>query len=99
MPNESNNDWFKEAACLDFDPELFFDKYEEDETIRESIDGLCADCPIARLCFAVGVSGKEYGIWGGVYLEKGKVSREYNSHKDKEAWAETWEYLTTDKEN
>ena len=51
-----------------------------------------------RQCFAAGVGNKEYGVWGGVYLEKGKVSREFNRHKTKADWAETWQNLTMDKE-
>lgn len=95
---EQKPDWKKDAACSDWDGDLFFDKYEEDLDLRPAIDEFCSDCPVARLCFAVGVSGKEYGVWGGVYLEKGKISREFNSHKDKKAWSETWQYLTIDKE-
>jgi len=51
------------------------------------------------MCFAVGISEKSYGVWGGVYLDKGKISREFNNHKSKEDWAETWKYLTMDKGN
>jgi hypothetical protein len=91
-------DWKKEAACLGFDPELFFDKYEEDEKIRPEMDEFCSDCPLARTCFASGISEKAYGLWGGVYLENGKISREFNRHKTKQDWANTWQYLTTDKE-
>jgi hypothetical protein len=51
-----------------------------------------------RQCFAVGVSTKQVGVWGGVYLDKGKVSREFNRHKTKDDWAKTWSDLTIDKE-
>jgi hypothetical protein len=86
--------WKDEALCLDYDTNLFFDKYEEDEPLRLAIDELCSNCPISRTCFAVGITGKEWGIWGGVYLENGEISREFNKHKDKTRWAETWKYLT-----
>ncbi len=36
-------------------------------------------------------------VWGGVYLEDGKVSREFNNHKTKADWADTWQVLTMDK--
>jgi hypothetical protein len=39
------------------------------------------------MCFAAGVSGKETGVWGGVYFEQGDISREFNRHKVKEGWA------------
>ena len=88
--------WKEKAACLGWDTNFFFDKYEEDETgtFRQSIDNLCKGCPVARQCFAVGISQKEWGIWGGVYIENGKISREFNRHRTKEDWAETWQYLT-----
>lgn len=93
----NRHDWKYKGKCLDYDVNLFFDKYEEDEQLRPAIDKLCASCPVARQCFAVGVSQKEYGVWGGVYLEKGKISREFGRHRSKEDWAETWKNLTIEK--
>ena len=89
--------WKDSGLCIGYDTNLFFDKYEEDNQLRPAIDKLCSGCPVARTCFAVGVSNKEWGVWGGVFLESGKISREFNNHKDKATWSETWEYLTTDK--
>ena len=86
--------WKNEGLCVNYDVNLFFDKYEENEKLRPGIDKICAECPVARTCFAVGVSQKENGVWGGVYLEKGKISREFNRHRSKEDWAETWKNLT-----
>lgn len=91
------NAWKDEASCLNYDVNVFFDKYEESESFRPAVDKICADCPVAKMCFAVGISQKEYGVWGGVYLEKGKISREFGRHKSKKDWAETWKYLTMDK--
>ena len=92
-----SDDWKDQAACKGYDVNLFFDKYEDNETVRPAIDSICAACPISRICFAVGVSQKEYGVWGGVYLEKGEISREFGRHRSKKEWAETWKYLTMDK--
>lgn len=92
------NLWKDSASCLNYDVNLFFDKYEEDLTLRPAIDNLCAGCPVARQCFAIGVSQKETGVWGGIYLDRGKVSREFSKHRSKQDWAETWKYLTMDKE-
>jgi hypothetical protein len=94
----NRDDWKDEAACRDFDTALFFEKYEEDPNLRPAIDDFCSDCPVARMCFAVGISEKAYGVWGGVYLEKGKISREFNNHRSKDDWADTWQTLTSDKE-
>lgn len=91
------NAWKDDASCKDYDGNLFFDTYEEEANIRPAIDKICSECPVARMCFAVGVSQKAYGVWGGVYLENGKISREFNNHRSKQDWAATWQYLTMDK--
>jgi hypothetical protein len=91
-----SQEWKDNASCKDYDVNLFFDTYEENLDLRPAIDKLCSECPIARQCFAVGISQKEWGVWGGVYLEGGKISREFNRHKTKVKWGETWKYLTMD---
>jgi hypothetical protein len=88
--------WKDEGLCRDYDTNLFFDKYEENVELRPAIDNLCSGCPMVRQCFAVGVSQKEWGVWGGIYVENGKISREFNKHRTKEDWAKTWSYLTMD---
>lgn len=90
----NKNEWKDNGLCRDYDTNMFFDKYEESETLRPAIDKLCASCPVRRQCFAVGVSQKEWGVWGGVYVENGKVSREFNKHRTKADWGKTWSYLT-----
>lgn len=92
----NNDKWKEDAACLDFDRELFFDKYEEDVALRPAIDEFCGECPVARQCFAVGISQKSWGVWGGIYLEDGKISREFNKHRSKADWAQKWQSLTND---
>ena len=87
--------WKDSGDCFELNTDLFFDKYEEEESVRISIDTLCQGCPQARICFANGISGKEWGVWGGVYLEKGEISREFNNHKSKKDWGKTWLGLTT----
>ena len=91
--------WKDTASCLDYDTNLFFDKYEEDEKLRPAIDSLCRKCPVIQTCFAVGVSSKEWGIWGGIYLEGGIISKEFNNHKTKEDWGTTWKYLTIEEDS
>jgi hypothetical protein len=89
-------EWMKQARCKNFDTELFFDKYEEDVELREDVDTMCSMCPVARHCLANGVSHKGWGVWGGIYLVDGEISREFNNHKTKAKWAATWKYLTVD---
>jgi hypothetical protein len=91
------HDWKKDSSCYGYDTNFFFDKYEEDESFRPAIDNLCSGCPVAKQCFASGVSQKGWGVWGGIYLEEGKISREFNSHKSREDWSNTWNNLTMDK--
>ena len=88
--------WKDDALCLGLDTNIFFEKYEDDTDSRTMVDSLCSTCPVARQCFAVGVSGKEWGVWGGVYIESGEISREFNKHKSKEDWSSTWKTLTMD---
>jgi hypothetical protein len=76
------------------DTSIFFEKYEDDIGLRKAIDKMCQLCPVNKTCFATGVSLNENGVWGGVYLNNGKIDREYNSHKTKADWFVTWESLT-----
>ena len=46
----------------------------------------------------MGISGKEWGIWGGIYLEDGEPSKEFGTHKSKEDWATQWKLLTMESE-
>ena len=90
--------WKDSGSCIDYDTNLFFEKYEESESLRPAIDKLCSECPVVKTCFAVGVSSKEWGVWGGIYLESGNIAKDINSHKTAEAWASIWQILTLDKE-
>jgi hypothetical protein len=92
------HEWKDDALCLDYDTNLFFDKYEDEELLRPAIDKLCSGCKVSSTCFAVGVSQKEWGVWGGVYLENGVISKEFNSHKSKQDWGSTWESLVIEKD-
>ena len=89
--------WKEDASCRGMDTNLFFEKYEEDENLRPAIEELCAGCPVARQCFAVAVSQKGWGVHGGIYLEDGKISREFGKHRSKQDWALAWQNLTMDK--
>lgn len=86
--------WKDNALCLGSDTNMFFDEYEEKPESRQFVDSICRTCPVAKTCFANGVSGKEWGIWGGVYLEGGDISREFNNHRSKQEWSLTWQSLT-----
>jgi len=89
--------WKDEASCLSLENNLYFDKYEDNVSLRNGVDKICMQCPVRKVCFANGISGKEWGVWGGVYLEDGKISREFNNHRSKEDWSMTWQSLTMEK--
>ena len=62
-----SNKWKDDGLCVDYDTSMFFEKYEEGSIeFKNNIDQFCLNCPVLKTCFAVGVSGKEYGIWGGI---------------------------------
>lgn len=86
--------WKDNGLCLGSNTNIYFDIYEENIESRSFVDSLCKKCPVKKECFANGVSGKEWGVWGGIYLESGEISKEFNSHKNKKDWAATWQSLT-----
>ena len=88
--------WKLDAKCRDMDVDIFFEKYEDDIGLRASIDRMCAGCPVAKECLQWGVSHEEWGIWGGIYLEAGQKSEEFNEHKTDEVWDELLVQLTHD---
>jgi WhiB family redox-sensing transcriptional regulator len=60
-------EFFKEAACKESDPDLFFSD-EDGKYDRKSVlaaKALCAICPIVDQCFEFAVSQDLAGIWGG----------------------------------
>lgn len=76
------------------DTNLFFDQYEEKLNVKTYVDSMCSRCPVQRQCLAYAVSNQEWGVWGGVYFEGGKMSKEFNSHKTKEDWFNVWSGIT-----
>lgn len=81
--------WQDYASCNGMDEtNLFFDHYESDEIIAMNTDQICTHCPVAKQCLEAGISGGEWGVWGGVYLVYGKIDRQRNSHKTANDWKE-----------
>ena len=88
--------WKDDGKCVDMDVDIFFEKYEEDLGLRAAIDRMCSGCPIAKECLQWGISHEEWGVWGGIYLEAGQKSEEFNEHKTTEVWDELLLQLTHD---
>jgi hypothetical protein len=86
--------WQENSLCLNLDTNIFFDKYEENVSIRPAVDKMCKECPVRKECITSAVSRQEWGVWGGVYFEKGKISKEFNNHKNNKEWFDVWTALT-----
>lgn len=56
--------WMSKAACLEYDPELWFPSARDDRC--EQAQRICRHCPVVLQCGAHAKAiGAEYGIWGG----------------------------------
>lgn len=95
---ESVHNWV--GLCSGWDTNDFFDNYEEsvlgDQVLARQIDAVCESCPYNSRCLAFAVTHKEYGVWGGTYVEEGRISKLYNSHKSPEDWGRLWLAITHD---
>lgn len=68
--------WTTRAACDGLDTEKFFDKYLQDEGVAIEVGLICGVCPVKRQCLNAGMDTKSTGIWGGHWLQGGKVIRQ-----------------------
>ena len=80
------DDWRNEALCAGSDTENFFDKYELSQVAARETDRMCMSCPVVKGCFDYGVQTESYGVWGGVFLNEGRLDNVRNSHKSQEVW-------------
>lgn len=87
-------DWREQGNCQGHEINIFYEIYEENPKVRKVVDQGCRECPVRSRCFAEGVSNKEWGVWAGIYLEEGQISPEFNDHKTKQDWQDTWVALT-----
>lgn len=78
--------WYHLAACKNMHINNFYDNYENDQKLAKQIDEMCMICPVAQQCYIEGVRNKEKGVWGGVYMNLGRVDKQNNSHKTPEIW-------------
>jgi len=84
--DEENVKWWHLAACQGMDTNLFFDKYELDQSMAKAIDQCCLSCPVIQMCYKSAVENNEYGVWGGVYMSSGSIDKMKNIHKTKDIW-------------
>jgi hypothetical protein len=63
-----------------------YDDYESNKVHAQQVDSICSTCPVAKFCLQEGIKGKEFGVWGGVYLNLGRIDKDQNSHKTEDTW-------------
>jgi hypothetical protein len=79
-------EWYHLSACRGMHVNNFYDFYENDQKLAMQIDEMCMVCPVAKQCYAEGVRNKEKGVWGGIYMNLGRVDKQNNTHKSLEVW-------------
>lgn len=87
-------DWRGLAVCKGIDTNLFYEKYEADPVLAENMDTICFSCPVRLFCLTEGIENQEDGLWGGIFLNKGKPDSARNAHKSDETWATIRESLS-----
>jgi len=76
----SSNDWLKDAACTDADPDLFFAEHAM-ENVREA-QAICRRCPVQLDCLRAG-QDEDFGIWGGMLPHERRRGRTRNRAKER----------------
>lgn len=88
-------DWKDLALCINADTEDFFSNYESSANVRATTDAMCKVCPIRRDCLIEGMESKEYGVWGGFYLNgSGNLDKMHSKHKTPQDWIDLKELLS-----
>lgn len=86
MFNDDELEWWHLGVCQGMRTNWFYDDYEADPVFAQVMDSICLACPVRALCLREGVKYKEYGLWGGVYLNGGKIDDARNEHKTEDIW-------------
>ena len=62
----TNTGWQELAACVDANPNIFFDSDRYDDALA-----ICKGCPVQKPCHEYG-RGQADGVWGGKVHQKYK---------------------------
>jgi WhiB family redox-sensing transcriptional regulator len=65
---EERHDWWRSAACLEADPELFFPVAGHGPGARETAraKAVCSACRVRRQCLQYALATHQlHGVWGG----------------------------------
>jgi len=72
------HDWRDNAACRNYDPELFFPEGTAGPALQqtEQAKRICASCPVRMPCLRFALrNGLGFGIWGGATEEERRSMR------------------------
>ena len=76
---DDNMRWMEKAYCSNngIPTKTFFEKFEKgDLYTKRKVVAICeVQCPVQDACLAYGCATKSSGIFGGEYLESGRVVR------------------------
>ena len=74
-----NNRWIERAHCANGNVKTstFFEKYEKgDDRVKRKTIAMCESlCPVKNECLEYGMKTKSVGLFGGQYLENGRIVR------------------------
>ena len=82
--DEQDLQWYHLSACRNMPINWFYDDYENDKELAKQVDQICMHCPVIKQCYSEGVENKEKGVWGGIYMDLGRLDKQCNEHKDPE---------------
>lgn len=86
--DDTELEWYHVSVCQNMETNWFYDDYEADPVFAANMDTVCLSCPVRNLCLREGVDNQEYGLWGGIFLNNGKVDTARNAHKTEDVWAQ-----------
>lgn len=78
--------WYHLAVCKEMNLNWFYEDYEADPVFAQNMDDICFSCPVRAQCLREGIEENEHGLWGGVYLTRGRMDPDKNAHKTEEVW-------------
>lgn len=86
-------EWQDLALCENMPTNWFYDDYESDVQVANTVDEACLSCPVLAQCLQRGTENGEWGVWGGIYLTSGKPDKNRNSHKSTDVWGQLRERI------
>jgi hypothetical protein len=71
-----NTSWMDSALCNGMPLHYFFDGYLESEEVAINVKSICDACKVRVPCQNYGVRTKSTGVWGGRWLQNGKIIKD-----------------------